>query len=157
VVHEVDDYFMGMALEEALKGKESGEVPVGAVVVDSTGSVLGRGFNQPISSGDPTAHAEILALRAAAKALNNYRLSGLTLYCTLEPCAMCSGAIVHARIERLVFGAADRRAGAAGSLYNIVDDPRLNHRVDVLPGVRGKECRELLGDFFAKRRSGHEF
>ena len=113
---------------------------------------MGRGFNQPISSGDPTAHAEIVALRTAASALKNYRLSGLTLYCTLEPCAMCSGAIVHARIDRLVFGATDPRAGAAGSLYNIVDDPRLNHRVNVLSGIRAAECSKLLSVFFAKKR-----
>ena len=149
---DVDDYFMGLALEEASKAAGNGEVPVGAVIVDPSGAVVGWGFNQPIGSGDPTAHAEIVALRAAARALKNYRLSGLTLYCTLEPCAMCSGAIVHARIDRLVFGASDPRAGAAGSLYNIVDDPRLNHRVKVLPGVRAAECSQLLSTFFAKKR-----
>ena len=147
-----DEQFMDLALQEARKAAAAGEVPVGAVIVDSTGNVLGIGFNQPVSSADPTAHAEIVALRSAAERVGNYRLAGLTLYCTLEPCAMCAGAIVHARIERLVYGAPDLRAGAAGSLYNIVDDPRLNHRVDVYRGMRGPECMEILRRFFEAKR-----
>ena len=147
-----DEQFMDLALQEARKAEAAGEVPIGAVIVDSTGNILGIGFNQPVSSGDPTAHAEIVALRRAAERVGNYRLAGLTLYCTLEPCAMCAGAIVQARIQRLVYGAPDRRAGAAGSLYNIVDDPRLNHRVDVFRGMRGPECMEILRRFFEGKR-----
>ena len=148
----VDDRYMELALEEARKAKAAGEVPIGAVIVDGTGQVIGIGFNQPVSSCDPTAHAEIVALRNAARRIGNYRLTALTLYCTMEPCAMCAGAIVHARIARLVYGAADPKAGAAGSLYNIVDDPRLNHRVDVFPGVRGQQCADLVNEFFEKKR-----
>ena len=144
---------MDLALEEARKAEAQGEVPVGAVIVDAAGNVIARGFNQPISTHDPTAHAEILAMREAARIVGNYRLTGLTLYCTMEPCVMCAGAIVHARIQRLIYGAADPRAGAAGSIYNIVADPRLNHQVSVVSGVREIECRKLVQRFFENRRS----
>jgi tRNA(adenine34) deaminase len=150
----VDDYFMELALAEARKAWDAGEVPVGAVIVTREGELLASGFNHPISAHDPTRHAEIAAMRQAAERLGNYRLTGTTLYCTLEPCVMCAGAIVHARIARLVFGAFDLKAGAAGSLYNVVSDTRLNHQPQVVTGVRESECRKLLQEFFEwKRRS----
>ncbi len=149
---EVDESYMDLALEEAKKAEELGEVPVGAVVV--TGDIVaGRGFNQPIRTKDPTAHAEIVAMREAALHMKNYRLAGATMYCTIEPCAMCAGAMIHARIARLVFATPDPKAGAAGSIYNILTDPRLNHRVEVVCGIRDAECARLLQDFFARRRS----
>lgn len=148
---ESDERYMDLALTEAKKAAVAGEVPVGAVIV-SGDAVIGRGFNQPISSNDPTAHAEIIALREAARALGNYRLSGATMYCTVEPCMMCAGAMIHARIARLVFGTPDPKAGSAGSIYNVLTDPRLNHRVDVVSGIREDECTALLRDFFAERR-----
>src|SRR6185312_2009117 len=130
-----------------------GEVPVGAVLVRSAdGTILGEGANRPIETSDPTAHAEIEALRAGGRALGSYRLTGTTLYVTLEPCVMCAGAIVHARVERLVFGAWDPRAGAAGSISNVFSLPGLNHRVDVFGGVLTEECGALLQRFFAERR-----
>jgi tRNA(adenine34) deaminase len=129
----------------------AGEVPVGAIIV-SGGEVIGRGFNQPISQNDPTSHAELNALREAARHQRNYRLSDATMYCTVEPCTMCAGALVHARIARLVFGTPDPKGGAAGSIYNVVTDPRLNHRVDVISGIREDECAAILRGFFAGRR-----
>ena len=144
---------MDLALEEARTAETLGEVPVGAVIVDAAGNIIGRGFNRPISSSDPTAHAEIVAMREAARSTGNYRLTGLTLYCTMEPCAMCAGAMVHARIQRLVYGAADPRAGAAGSIFNVATDSRLNHQVSVVAGVRETECRKLVQEFFEKRRA----
>ena len=148
----MDQEFMGLALNEARKAEERGEVPVGAVITDAAGIVIAHGFNQPISTHDPTAHAEIVAMREAAKAIGNYRLAGLILYCTMEPCVMCAGAMVHARIQRLVYGAADSRAGASGSIYNILTDTRLNHQVEVVAGVREEECREIVRNFFEKKR-----
>jgi tRNA(adenine34) deaminase len=148
----VDDDFMQQALAEARKALAAGEVPIGAVVVTKEGTVIGRGFNQPILSNDPAGHAEIIALREAARHAANYRLTGMTLYCTLEPCVMCAGAIVHARIGRLVFGAYDPKAGAAGSIYNVVADPRLNHQPEVVAGVRESECRQILQEFFTWKR-----
>jgi tRNA(adenine34) deaminase len=148
----LDQKFMDIALYEARLAETAGEVPVGAVIVDDTGSILAQGFNQPISTHDPTGHAEIVAMRAAARVLGNYRLTGLTLYCTMEPCVMCAGAIVHARIQRLVFGAADVRFGAGGSIYDVVRDSRLNHQVEVTAGVCERECREIVQEFFEKRR-----
>jgi len=148
----VDEKFMDLALEEARRAEKAGEVPVGAVIVNDAGNVVARGFNQPISIQDPTAHAEIVAMRAAARLVGNYRLTGLTLYSTMEPCVMCAGAIVHARIHRLVYGAADARAGAAGSIYNVVTDSRLNHQVEVVAGVRERECREIVQTFFEEKR-----
>jgi len=148
----VDDYFMEQALAEARNALAAGEVPVGALIVTKDGEIVGRGYNQPISAHDPTSHAEIVAMRAAAHQLANYRLTGMTLYCTLEPCVMCAGAIVHARIARLVFGARDPKAGAAGSVYNVVNDPRLNHQPEIVTGVRESECRKLLQEFFEWKR-----
>jgi len=142
---------MERALELARRAAEEGEVPVGAVLVRD-GEVLGEGWNQPIQRHDPTAHAEIVALRAAGQAAGNYRLPGSTLYVTLEPCLMCTGAMVHARIARLVYGAADDKRGAAGSRLDAFSLPGLNHRVQVSGGVLGGECSELLRAFFRARR-----
>jgi tRNA(adenine34) deaminase len=146
-----DESFMGLALEQARLAADAGEVPVGAVVVKD-GRVIGTGRNAPVGDADPTAHAEVVALRAAAKALGNYRLDGCDLYVTLEPCAMCSGAMLHARLRRVVFGAVDPKTGAAGSVADLFAQPRLNHRTQVQGGVRAQECGELLGRFFAARR-----
>jgi tRNA(adenine34) deaminase len=148
----VDDELMGQALLQAKTALSAGEVPVGAVIVTADGTIVGRGYNHPISSHDPTGHAEIMALREAARHVGNYRLTGMTLVCTLEPCVMCAGAIVHARIARLVFGAHDPKAGAAGSIYNVVADPRLNHQPEVVSGIREAECRQLLQEFFIWKR-----
>jgi tRNA(adenine34) deaminase len=142
---------MREALALAKLAGERGEVPVGAVVV-SDGRIIGRGFNAPVSSRDPTAHAEIAALRDAAQAAGNYRLTGCTLYVGLEPCAMCAGAIMHARIARLVFGAADPKTGACGSIVDLFAEPRLNHHTEVARGVLAEEAGRLLSDFFAARR-----
>jgi tRNA(adenine34) deaminase len=144
--------FMKEALQEATKGFDEGEVPVGAVVVDPAGAIVARAHNQPVSLNDPSAHAEILALRQAGMFYKNYRIEGATLVVTIEPCLMCIGAAVHARVARLVFGAPDPKGGAAGSLYNVPEDLRLNHRIDVIPGVLEEECRKLLQDFFRMRR-----
>lgn len=143
---------MEMALSEAYKAAEEGEVPVGAVLVSEGGEVLARAHNRPLTLKDPTAHAEILALREGARQLKNYRLLGTTLYVTLEPCPMCAGALVYARVKRLVFGTRDPRSGACVSLYRIVDDPRLNHRLEVTEGVLAKTCATLLQEFFRRRR-----
>ena len=142
---------MRRALELAREAEGKGEVPVGAVVVRE-GEILGTGFNRPVADHDPTAHAEIVALRESAGAAGNYRLPGATLYATLEPCVMCAGAILHARIARLVFGARDHRAGAAGSIVNLVESPFLNHRCAVTAGVLEPECRAMLKAFFKERR-----
>jgi tRNA(adenine34) deaminase len=149
---ETDEHFMGKALQEARKALDAGEVPVGAVLVGENGQVLAQAHNFPISLHDPTAHAEILALRQAAEILGNYRLPGATLYVTMEPCLMCTGALIHARIKRLVFGAPDPKAGACVSLYRLPEDPRLNHHIEVTGGVREAECRELVQQFFRARR-----
>ncbi len=140
------------ALEQARKAQAAGEVPVGAVVVQD-GAIVGAGFNAPISGHDPTAHAEIRALRQAAQRLGNYRLPGCELYVTLEPCAMCVGAILHARIARLVYGAADPKTGACGSVIDLFAEPRLNHHASLSAGVMAEECGALLRDFFAARRA----
>jgi tRNA(adenine34) deaminase len=147
-----DIELMEVALAEARDGAAHGEVPVGAVVV-LEGQVVARAHNRPIALGDPTAHAEILAIRAAAAALHTYRLIGATIYVTLEPCVMCIGAIVTARIARLKFGARDPKAGAAGSVYDIGRDGRLNHRMEIYPGLMESECAEVLSRFFSVRRS----
>jgi tRNA(adenine34) deaminase len=149
---ECDTRYMDLALAEAQKAGSTGEVPVGAVIVFND-AVIASGFNQPISAHDATAHAEIIALRKAGQALGNYRLSGVTMYCTFEPCMMCAGAMIHARIARLVFGTPDPKAGSAGSIYNVLTDPRLNHRVEVVSGIREDECAALLRAFFALRRA----
>ena len=148
---DADSAWMRIALELARKAEAAGEVPVGAVVVKD-GAIIGRGWNHPISAKDPTAHAEIIAMREAAQTLGNYRLLDTTLYVTLEPCAMCAGAMVHARVQRLVFGAADPRAGAAGSVFDIVRAPALNHQMQVTGGVLVEECGALLKRFFTERR-----
>jgi tRNA(adenine34) deaminase len=146
-----DEEVMREALRLAVKGGEQGEVPVGAVVVKE-GKVIGRGYNAPISSSDPTAHAEIRALREASETLGNYRLEGCSLYVTLEPCAMCAGAILHARIARLVYGAADPKTGACGSVIDLFSEKRLNHHTQVVGGVFASEAGRMLSEFFAARR-----
>jgi tRNA(adenine34) deaminase len=142
---------MGLALAEARRAGDAGEVPVGAVVV-ADGQVIGAAGNRREAAADPTAHAEILALRQAAAQLGTWRLTNATLYVTLEPCPMCAGALVAGRVGRVVFGAVDPKAGSCGSLYNLCADPRLNHELPVVPGVREDECAELLRDWFAARR-----
>ena len=146
-----DAGFMGVALDLAREAATLGEVPVGAVVVKD-GAIVGRGCNQPIARHDPTAHAEVMALRDAAQRLGNYRIPGCTLYVTLEPCAMCIGAIFHARIGRVVFGARDPKTGAAGSVIDLFAEERLNHHAEIGGGVRAEECGALLSAFFAARR-----
>jgi tRNA(adenine34) deaminase len=146
-----DHYWMGLALGEARKAAARGEVPIGAVIVRD-GQVLGRGYNLREKSLDPTSHAEMTAIRRAAKKTAAWRLLGATLYVTLEPCPMCMGAILLARLERVVFGCPDPKAGAAGSLFDLSDDPRLNHRVQLTAGVRHDECAAILSGFFADLR-----
>ena len=146
-----DETFMQRALELADAAALMGEVPVGAVIVHEE-HVIAMGYNQPISAKDPTAHAEIVAVRQAAQLLDNYRLDDTTLYVTLEPCPMCAAALVHARVRRVVFGAWDPKAGAAGSVRDVVRDGRLNHRVEVVGGVREEECGALLRSFFSSIR-----
>lgn len=148
---QVDESWMRVALAEAGRGREAGEVPVGAVIVRD-GALLASAHNSPISLHDPSAHAEILAIRVAAAAAANYRLPGATLYVTIEPCLMCAGAILHARIERLVFGAADPKGGAAVSLWRLFEDRRLNHAVAVTEGVLREACAEILSGFFREKR-----
>lgn len=148
-----DSEAMGLALAEAGAALGTGDVPVGAVVLDSAGAVIGRGRNLREATGDPTGHAEVFALRDAAAAVGEWRLAGCTLVVTLEPCTMCAGALVLARVERLVFGSYDEKAGAVGSLWDVVRDRRLNHRPEVIGGVRAAECTRLLDAFFADRRS----
>ena len=143
---------MGLALDEARSAPATGDVPVGAVVVDPSGTVVASARNRREADGDPTAHAEILALRAAARATGSWRLDGHTLVVTLEPCPMCAGAVVLARVARVVLGAWDPKAGATGSVWDIVRDRRVNHRVEVVGGVREPECSALLLDFFAGHR-----
>ncbi len=146
-----DDRFLRQALDEAQRAFEAGEVPVGAVVVHG-GQVIGRGHNQREALHDPTAHAEVLALTAAANHLGDWRLTGCSLYVTKEPCAMCAGALVNSRLDRLVFGAWDEQAGCCGSLYQLCRDPRFNHQVEVTGGVLQAECQALLQAFFLSRR-----
>ena len=151
-----DESFMTEALALARQAAGAGEVPVGAVVVKD-GVVIGRGYNRPISAQDPTAHAEVIALRGAAGRLGNYRLTGCDLYVTLEPCAMCAGAIMHARIARVVYGAADPKSGACGSVVNLFSEGRLNHHAAVSGGLMAAEAGELLKAFFAGRRSDSRY
>jgi len=146
------DALMAAALDEARRARDAGEVPIGAVVAID-GVVVGRGFNQPISAGDPTAHAEIVAIRAAARAAGNYRLTGATLCVTVEPCLMCVGALVHARIGTLVFGAAEPKSGAVTSTVRGGELPGHNHRFEIVSGVREEECRVLMQEFFKSRRT----
>ncbi len=145
-------YFMRDAIKEAKDGWLNGEVPIGALLISQSGEMLARDHNRCISLNDPTAHAEILVIRQAAKKLKNYRLNGATMVVTIEPCPMCMGAIMNARLDTLVFGAFDPKLGAAGSIYNLPDDQRLNHRIKVIPCIMEQECRDLMQDFFQERR-----
>lgn len=147
----LDEQFMRRAIELARQAEAAGEVPVGALIVRGD-EIIAEGFNRPITTHDPTAHAEMIALRAAAARSDSYRLLGTTLYVTLEPCAMCAGGMVHARVQRLVYAASDPRAGAAGSIFNVVQNPALNHRLEVETGVLGEECGAMLRSFFVARR-----
>ncbi|MEZ0233053.1 MAG: tRNA adenosine(34) deaminase TadA [Methylophilaceae bacterium] len=147
-----DNEYMQIALQLAQQAADSGEVPVGAIIVKD-GKIIGRGSNSPIGLHDPTAHAEIAALRDAAQKLGNYRLPDCTLYVTLEPCAMCSGAIQHARISRLVYGANDPKTGACGSVVDLMAEDRLNHHTEVVSGILAEECGAMLTRFFAQRRA----
>jgi len=144
--------YMRLALREAARGARAGEVPIGALLVAADGAVISRAHNRPVGGCDPTAHAEVVALRRAARRLGNYRLPGTTLYVTLEPCVMCAGALVHARVACVIFGATDPKGGAARTLYRIFDDRRLNHQVEVVGGVLAAESREALQEFFRARR-----
>lgn len=143
---------MRIAINQAMAAVEFDEVPIGACLVDENGELIATGFNRTISDCDPTAHAEILVLREAARKIGNYRLTGTTLYTTIEPCAMCAGALVNARIRRLVYGAPDERFGAVETLFRLCDDDRLNHRIEITPGVLADECRKLMQDFFKVKR-----
>ena len=144
--------YMKIAIEEAKKAGEMDEVPVGAVLVDASGDILSKGYNQTIRMADPTAHAEILVLRQGAKKIHNYRLLNTSLYVTVEPCVMCMGAIVHARIAKVIFGADDPKWGAVGSIYNFAEDIRLNHHPEIIRGIYQEECTRLLQVFFKKKR-----
>ncbi|MBR4696606.1 MAG: tRNA adenosine(34) deaminase TadA [Selenomonadaceae bacterium] len=143
---------MGLALDEARKAYELGEIPIGAVIVDGRGDVVSRGHNMREIWQDATAHAEMVAIKEACRNLGHWRLSGLTLYVTIEPCPMCAGALVMSRVDRVVYGSTDAKAGAAESLFNIVDHPAMNHRLQVTAGVRQDECAGLMKRFFAERR-----
>jgi tRNA(adenine34) deaminase len=147
-----DTDFMRLAIDQARAAEAAGEVPVGAILVSSAGAILATGNNRVLRDNDPTAHAEIVALRCAGLALGNYRLLGCTLYVTLEPCAMCAGAILHARIARLVYASPDPKAGACGSVLSVMNHPALNHRVEVVSGVLAEECSTMLTKFFRDRR-----
>ena len=151
-MNEEHTEFMKLALNEAKKAGQKSEVPIGAVLVAESGDVLSASHNQTISLADPTAHAEIIALRKAGQKIQNYRLLNTTLYVTIEPCMMCMGAIIHARVSRVVFGAHDPKWGAAGSLYNIAHDTRLNHQPEIITGICEEECRTLIQDFFREKR-----
>ena len=147
----LDEHYMRLALDEARRALSSDEVPVGAVLVRN-GQVLACGHNGPVAQSDPTAHAEIVVMRAGARTIGNYRLTGSVLYVTIEPCVMCMGALIHARVERLVYGAADPRVGAAGTVFDLARDSRLNHRLEVSSGVLEPECRSIIQEFFKNRR-----
>lgn len=147
----LDEFWMQRALQLAQRAEAEGEVPVGALMVREE-QVIGEGWNQPISANDPTCHAEIMTLRAAASHINNYRLLNTTLYVTLEPCSMCAGAIIHSRVKRVVYGASDPKGGAAGSVFDILGTEKLNHKVEITSGILADECGELLKSFFKSRR-----
>lgn len=147
-----DEQWMRLAMVEAAAAEDAGEVPVGALVLSPSGELIGKGNNQVLRTSDPTAHAEIVAMRMAGRTLGNYRLTGCTLVCTLEPCAMCAGAILHARIARLVFAARDPKAGACGSVLGVLNHPSLNHRTEVVEGVLHAECSAMLTAFFRRKR-----
>ena len=144
--------YMREALTEGNNALLAGEVPIGSVVVSADGQIVGRGFNQPIGANDPSAHAEILALRDAARFVGNYRLNGTTLYVTVEPCAMCAGALIHARVDRLVYGAPEPKSGAVCSAMQMLDHPALNHRIEIISGVLENQCREMIQGFFGEKR-----
>ena len=150
-MQEADEHWMRHALMLAQRAQAEGEVPVGAVLIKD-GEILGEGWNRPITTQDPSAHAEMMALRTAAQKIGNYRLADTTLYVTLEPCIMCAGAITHARVSRLVFGATDPKAGAVNSVYDVIANPKLNHRLEWTGGVLEMECGSLLREFFKARR-----
>jgi tRNA(adenine34) deaminase len=150
-MEENDQKYMQRALDEAREAERAGEVPVGAIIT-LDGREIAAGSNRTLRDCDPTAHAEIVALRAAARAVGNHRILGATLYVTIEPCAMCAGAIVQARLERVVYGADDPKGGAVRTVFAVLNDPRLNHNVEITPGVRAEECAALLQSFFASRR-----
>jgi tRNA(adenine34) deaminase len=149
---ERDEFFMRRALEAAAGARKRGEVPIGACLVDDAGEILAVAGNRTITDTDPTAHAEILVLREAARKIGNYRLTETSLYTTIEPCAMCAGALVNARIKRLIFGAADERFGAVETKFRICDNSSLNHKIEIAAGVLSEECRQLVQDFFRQRR-----
>lgn len=149
---EFDDKYMRLALAAAKDAAEGGEVPIGACLVDSDGQLLATASNRTIMDNDPTAHAEILVVRQAASTLGNYRLTDTTMYTTIEPCVMCAGALVNARVKRLVFGAHDERFGAVETVFRLCDSEALNHRIQIVPGVLAEECRALMQEFFRERR-----
>ena len=149
---ETDEFWMRRALEAAVEARNSGEVPIGACLVDADGAALAVSGNLTITNIDPTAHAEILVLREAAQKIGNYRLTETCLYTTIEPCAMCAGALVNARVKRLVFGATDERFGAVETLFRICDDGSLNHKIEIASGVLREECKQLMQDFFRQKR-----
>ena len=151
---EDDENWMWKAIHVAREAEKRGEVPVGAVIIDADGKILAAASNRTIKNVDPTAHAEILALRIAATRIGNYRLVGSTVYSTIEPCAMCAGALVNARVARLVYGAADERFGAVETKFRVCDSPDLNHRIEITTGVLAENCRRLMQDFFQARRQG---
>ncbi|MCP4672969.1 MAG: nucleoside deaminase [Desulfobacula sp.] len=148
-----DDFYMNFAIKEAGKAEKINEVPVGAVIVDGEHNVIGYGYNSPITFSDPTSHAEINAIRMACRKVNNYRLINTSLYVTIEPCIMCMGAIIHARIKRVVFGASDVKWGAVNSLYAMADDKRLNHNPEIVSGVCKDKTRQIIKNFFKDKRS----
>ena len=143
---------MRTAIRGAIEARQIGEVPIGACLIDEAGQMIASGFNRTITDSDPTAHAEIIVLREAAKKIGNYRLTGTTLYTTVEPCVMCAGALVNARVKRLVYGAADERFGAVETLFRLCDNQSLNHRLEITSGVMAEECRALMQEFFKMRR-----
>lgn len=152
MMFENNENFMQMAIDAALQAKSLDEVPIGACIFDKSGQLIAESFNQTITKNDPTAHAEILILRDAGKKLGNYRLTDSTVYTTIEPCIMCAGALVNARVKRLVFGAKDERFGAVRSLFQLCDNAKLNHRIEITGGVLEDDCRKLMQDFFREKR-----
>ena len=148
-----DERFMRIALEGAFDARQIGEVPIGACIIDGAGQMIAAGFNRTITDCDPTAHAEIIVLREAARKIEHYRLTGTTIYTTIEPCVMCAGALVNARVKRLVYGAADERFGAVETLFRLCDHESLNHRLEITSGILAVECRAIMQDFFRARRA----